>query len=216
MVEIDAVSGAVTGSVPNATAPVWTPPIIDSHVIREWGADRVQTAVAASQLNFADHGATSDKRRIPAGAVVLSRSDTFADALGGSALAVRKNAPLLLTDPSGISPDVLDYLHSQSASLFALPLLGGPAALPNAIAAQGASVIGVPGDVRIDTFSSGGAFPYATKAAGADTGADELGAPAPSLSEEGRSVRSGHLTPMTRWRRRPSPGLGAGRLRRLT
>ncbi|MFL6112125.1 MAG: cell wall-binding repeat-containing protein [Catenulispora sp.] len=390
IVEIPAAGGAPVGSIPDADDPDFTPPVVDSHVIREWGTDRIATAIAASQLNFADHGGSGDYRRAPAGAVVLARSDTFADALGGSALAARKGAPLLitgtdglepavkkeigrvlapggtvyllggtaalspavqsalsgytvvrlggenrydtavkiakqvtsnphtvmvasgdnfpdalaagatgepvlltsgsampketaaylntlnpdmsaaggtdvvtvggpgdaalyaahiggempswpatvtrtklagadrystallvaksfftgdtdaalatgstwpdalsggamvghrggpllLTDPSGISPAVLDYLRTQSASLLALHLLGGPAALPNAIAQQGAGVIGIPGHVRIDSFTLGGVYPYDAKAANA--GADD------------RAARSSHASAMSR------------------
>jgi hypothetical protein len=77
-----------------------------------------------------------------------------------------RGGPLLLTDPAGISPAVLDYLGTQSSSLFALHLLGGPVALPNSIAQQAAGVIGLPGHVELQGFTSGSVYPYVGKAAG--------------------------------------------------
>lgn len=153
VVEINAVSGAPVGSIPNATSPVWTPPVTDSHVIREWGADRVSTAVAASQINFADHGDAADRRRGQAGAVVLSRSDTFADALGGSALAVRKDAPLLITGSGALDPAVKREIGRVLAPGGTVYLLGGNAALAPAVATalSGYHVVRLAGDNRYDT-----------------------------------------------------------------
>ncbi|WP_344667414.1 cell wall-binding repeat-containing protein [Catenulispora yoronensis] len=153
VVEINAATGAPVGSIPNATSPVWTPPIIDSHVIREWGSDRVSTAVAASQLNFAAHGDAGDPRRVTAGAVVLSRSDTFADALGGSALAVRKNAPLLITDPARLDPAVKAEIGRVLAPGGTVYLLGGTAALSPAVASALSAyhVVRLSGETRYDT-----------------------------------------------------------------
>jgi hypothetical protein len=82
-----------------------------------------------------------------------------------------------------MSPDVLNNLGTQSASLFALHLLGGPVALPNSIAQQAAGVIGLPGHVVISGFSAGGVYPYAGKAAG-------------TLAE--RAVRGAHTSAMLR------------------
>ncbi|NUP53679.1 MAG: hypothetical protein HOW97_41115 [Catenulispora sp.] len=152
VVEIDARSGAHAGSIPNASSPVWTPPVVDSHVVREWGADRVSTAVAASQLNFADHGA-ADKRRVTAGAVVLSRGDTFADALGGSALAVRKNAPLLITGTGQLDPAVKAEIRRVLPPGGTVYLLGGTAALSPAVASalSGYHVVRLAGEDRYAT-----------------------------------------------------------------
>lgn len=73
-------------------------------VVRVAGADRFGTAVAASQMEWATAGATGQTGRQPAKAVVLSRSDTFADALAGSALATAKQGPLLMTPPGSLNP----------------------------------------------------------------------------------------------------------------
>ena len=91
-----------------------------SPVTRLSGLDRLSTAAEISRAAF-PNGA--------AGSVVLARSDTFADALAGTPLAVAKNGPLLLT-----TPDHLDA-WAESELTRVLPaggtvfILGGPAAL---------------------------------------------------------------------------------------
>ncbi|GAA1994913.1 cell wall-binding repeat-containing protein [Catenulispora subtropica] len=133
VVEVPAVGGAPVGSIPNADAPAWRPAPRPSHVTRIAGADRIHTAIAASQHDFADHGA-ADPARDHADAVVLARSDTYADALGGSSLAVRKNAPLLITDPTALAPDVARELQRVLAPGGTVYLLGGTSALSPAVA----------------------------------------------------------------------------------
>ena len=46
---------------------------------------------------------------------MISRSDEFADALGGSALAAQKGGPLLLTATNGLDPRVRDELSGAGA-----------------------------------------------------------------------------------------------------
>jgi hypothetical protein len=152
VVEIDATSGTVIGSIANASSPAWTPPIVDSHVTREAGADRVGTAVAASQLNFANHGA-ADPARSQAKAVVLARSDNFADALGGSALAVRQDAPLLITPSAGLNSAVKTEIGRVLAPGGTVYLLGGTQALSPAVASalSGYHVVRLAGDTRYGT-----------------------------------------------------------------
>ncbi|NUP51546.1 MAG: hypothetical protein HOW97_30150 [Catenulispora sp.] len=133
VVEIPAAGGAPVGSIPNADAPAWRPGPRPSHVTRVAGADRIQTAIAASHHDFADHNA-ADRSRDQAGAVVLARSDTYADALGGSSLAVRKNAPLLITDPTALAPDVAHEMQRVLAPGGTVYLLGGTSALSPAVA----------------------------------------------------------------------------------
>ena len=73
-------------------------------VARVAGADRFGTAVAASRMEWATAGVTGQTGLQPAKAVVLSRSDTFADALAGSTLATAKQGPLLMTPPGSLNP----------------------------------------------------------------------------------------------------------------
>ena len=74
-------------------------------VVRVAGPNRFGTAVAASQMEWATAGATGQTGLQPAQAVVLSRSDTFADALAGSTLATAKQGPLLMTPPTSLNPE---------------------------------------------------------------------------------------------------------------
>ncbi|NUP53627.1 MAG: hypothetical protein HOW97_40840 [Catenulispora sp.] len=71
-------------------------------VNRLGGFDRFETAAKVSQVSFRNNGDTAD-HRAQAQAVVLTRSDQFADALGGAALAAHKNAPLLLTETASLN-----------------------------------------------------------------------------------------------------------------
>lgn len=92
--------------------------------LRVFGADRVETSVAASQRAF------------PAGAkvaFVVSGAD-FADALSGGPAAARAQGPILLTDPRALSPAVqreLQRLRPQRVYI-----LGGPAAVSTSVATQ--------------------------------------------------------------------------------
>lgn len=127
-VQIRATGGGALATVDNADNAVWQP-AGSAHVLRQWGADRIGTAIAASQYDFARAGDTGDRARSQAGAVVLSRSDAYADALAGSALAVRKNAPLLITPPTGLSSAVAGEMRRVLAPGGTVYLLGGTSAL---------------------------------------------------------------------------------------
>ncbi|MDQ2649076.1 MAG: cell wall-binding repeat-containing protein [Actinomycetota bacterium] len=98
-------------------------PVADP-VTRVAGTDRIATAIAASTLNAAGS----------AQAVVLSRSDGFADALAGTPLAVKKGGPLLLT-PSGsaLDPRVLTEIRRVLPAGRTVYVLGGPSALHPAV-----------------------------------------------------------------------------------
>jgi hypothetical protein len=95
------ISDPAPGVIDNA--PTWQT-IRKSTVDRVGGADRVDTAVDASRLGYdtpkAD-GTGQNGGRV-AKAVVLSRSDTFADALAGSALAGHLGGPLLLSPTASL------------------------------------------------------------------------------------------------------------------
>ena len=96
------------------------------------GADRIATAVDASQWSYAGHGAGGRQASV----AVISRSDQFADALGGSALAAEKGGPLLLTPTSGLDPRVRDELKRVLAPGSVVYVLGGDAALSPAVEQQ--------------------------------------------------------------------------------
>ncbi|MDC5696592.1 cell wall-binding repeat-containing protein [Intrasporangium calvum] len=96
-------------------------------VYRLAGDTRITTAIAASQDRWGDFGT-----EFAAGAVVLSRSDAYADALGGSALAGAAQAPLLLTPGASLAPEVeaeIVRLLGPAESAGPVYVLGGPTAV---------------------------------------------------------------------------------------
>ncbi|MFC4016776.1 cell wall-binding repeat-containing protein [Micromonospora sp. GCM10011542] len=86
---------AAPSAVPGLDGVPAYQPRTKERVARMSGANRFETAVAVSRSRWADRGAT---------AVVLTRSDTYADALSGAALAAEKGGPLLLTPPGRLEP----------------------------------------------------------------------------------------------------------------
>lgn len=134
VVEVSAADGATTGSAPGSF-PAWIVGPGKTNVVRLWGSDRTGTAIAASQYVFADHGA-ADRNRYQAGAVVLSRDDLYADALGGSSLAVTKGGPLLITSPAALNPAVGHEISRVLAPGGTVYLLGGNSALSPAVERQ--------------------------------------------------------------------------------
>lgn len=143
--ESDASAAAAVVPEPGATVP--------AQVRRLFGNDRVETAVAVSQDGFAPDGAR---------AVVLSRSDDFADALGGTALAAATGGPLLITGTARLDVRVraeMDRVLRPGATVY---LLGGERALSAAVE-QGLRTAGY-APVRV-----AGADRYATAVAIAET-----------------------------------------------
>jgi spore germination protein YaaH/putative cell wall-binding protein len=99
----------------------------DTYPTRLAGADRYHTAIQISQAGWA----TSAN-------VVLARGDDFPDALAGAVLAQKMQAPLLLTDPGALRPEV--QAEIQRLGTGKAYLLGGPAALSANIANKLASL----------------------------------------------------------------------------
>lgn len=127
-------------------------------VLRVAGTNRMATAVAVSKSLFGDRGAH---------AVVLARSDSFADTLAGTPLAAGKAGPLLLTPPGALDPQTANEIQRVLAPDRTVYLLGGSAALSTA----------VENDVRalgVDVIRLAGADRYATAVAIAEQG---LGSP---------------------------------------
>ena len=133
-------------------------------------------------------------------AVVLTRGDTFADALGGSALAAAKHGPLLLTPPTTLNPDtaseITRLLGKGNPNI--VYLLGGAGAISttveNQIKALGVKTQRIAGTDRYATataiaqeiapsptlvFAATGAnFPDALSAGAAAGSFDSVGNPA--------------------------------------
>jgi hypothetical protein len=125
-------------------------------VLRLAGRDRFATAVDISQSFWATAGDPSDSRAT-AHAVVLSRSDTFADAVSGGALAAAKEGPLLLTQTAALNPatatEILRILGTDhTATVY---LLGSTGALSqnveNQVTAMGYQVVRLGGANRFET-----------------------------------------------------------------
>ncbi|WP_194915586.1 cell wall-binding repeat-containing protein [Catenulispora rubra] len=131
-------SAAYTEVVPGTKViglPAFQPTVRD-HVERIAGADRLGTAIKVSQSHWATAGAKSSQG-VAAKAVVLSRSDQFADALGGSALAAKVGGPLLLTGTSGLDSAVkaeVQRVLGPGDGAKTVYVLGGVQALSPAVA----------------------------------------------------------------------------------
>jgi subtilisin family serine protease len=132
-----------TGPASAASSPVT--PSVDP-VVRLAGADRVDTAIAISNDSYP---------RGDAGAVVLSRADSYADALAGTPLAVAENAPLLLTSQSGLDPRTQAEIQRVLPPGRTVHLLGGTAAVASGVESQldglGYRVVRYAGEDRFET-----------------------------------------------------------------
>lgn len=124
VVEVTATGVDGTAAVRRFTVDVGGP-----DVTRLAGDDRAATAAAVSRAGHPREG--------DAGAAVLARGDDAADALAGVPLAAALGGPLLLAGggPDGVLPDVTaTELARAVAPGGTVHLLGGPAALPPAVA----------------------------------------------------------------------------------
>lgn len=128
------------------------------------GPERVTTAVALSQATFPS-----------AETVVLARGDQYADALAGAPLAASLDAPLLLTDRAGLTPEVGAEIARLGAG--SAVLLGGGGALAPQVEADlvaaGLAVRRVAGDDRFATAADiarevGGDAVYVTRGSDPD------------------------------------------------
>jgi uncharacterized delta-60 repeat protein len=134
----------VTIRVLSSHASAWT---IQRPVLqRLFGDDRILSSIAISKASYADGKAS---------AVVLSRSDDFADALAAIPLAVKKQAPLLLTGRQTLDDRVLAELTRVLPVGRTVYVLGGPSALSEDVVDRvqrwGYAVQRLGGDTRYDT-----------------------------------------------------------------
>lgn len=106
-----------TGSVNSAVEGQLTAPK------RIGGADRYEvSANIIKELN------------LNAETIFLSNGLTFADALTGSVLAAKQNAPLLLTKPNEIPKPVINTIRDKQTSI--VNILGGPASVSDKVIAS--------------------------------------------------------------------------------
>jgi hypothetical protein len=133
--------------------PAWQP-ISPNYVERVWGQTALDTAVATSRYNWADRN-VEDGVRAQAQAVVLSRDDVYLDALGGSALAVVKQGPLLITSRTGLHASTKAEMQRILGDSGTVYLLGGTvalsAAVENQVKALGFSTVRLAGATEYDT-----------------------------------------------------------------
>lgn len=117
-------------------------------VVRLAGADRIATAVAISRDEFLD----------PAFGAVLTRADSFADALAGSALAQYLAQPLLLTNRGSLDQRVEAELSRVAGAGGEITVLGGTAAIApevvDRLVSLGYSVTRIAGQNRFGTATA--------------------------------------------------------------
>ena len=140
-------SGGSGSGAPPPPPPPAGPPVPTADVTRIQGADRIATAIAASQSQFPTARS--------AGAVVLARSDDFADGLAGIPLAVAKHAPLLLTKTAGLPATVEAEIQRVVPAGATIYVLGGSFAISPAVESTlvglGFKVVRYAGTDRFDT-----------------------------------------------------------------
>ena len=131
--------------VTSAAAPTTVP------VQRIYGTDAIGTSIAASQAEFPAAGS--------ARAVVLARSDFFADALAGGPLAAQVDGPLLITPPasqsSSLDPRVLTEIQRVLPAGGTVYILGGELAISPGVSEELMSA-------GYNVMREGGADEYAT------------------------------------------------------
>jgi hypothetical protein len=130
---IAASSGAAAASSPTSTVPLSVPvtlpatlpAALPSNVQRISGASRFDTAIATSQDEFPLSGS--------AAAVVLTRADTYPDALAGVPLAAKVGGPLLLTSSNSLSAAVRAEIVRVLPAGAPVYILGGTSAVSAAV-----------------------------------------------------------------------------------
>lgn len=137
----------VTDTAGRTAQRAWRFEVSGVAVHRLAGPDRFATAVALSARQFPRPGSAST--------AVLARADDIADALGGVALAVQLDGPLLLTPSEGLSDAVSGELRRVLAPGGTVVVLGGAVAVGTAVASQlaalGFGVRRLAGDNRFAT-----------------------------------------------------------------
>ena len=136
----------------SGTAPTWQP-VVGNYVNRVWGQNAIGTAIATSRYNWSDKGVEDGRGK--AQCVVLSRADAFYDALAGSALAIGKIGPLMITARDALNPAVEAEIGRILAPGGTVYLLGGTAALAAGVESRldtlGYNTIRLWGNTAIET-----------------------------------------------------------------
>lgn len=120
---------------------------VGSGSARVAGGDRLETAIDLSHEDFPADGS--------ANAVLLARSDQYADALAAASVALLEDAPVLLTTTDTLPAAVLDEIDRGLGGTGTVYLLGGERAIApsvaDALTARGYVVVRISGEDRIAT-----------------------------------------------------------------
>jgi putative cell wall-binding protein len=100
------------------------------------GATRYETSVCVSFWTWPDHDDPAAPVDARAQAVVLARGDKFPDALAGGPLAVHEEAPLLLTRPTQLLPEVRAEIERVLAPGGTVYILGSDSAISAGIQSE--------------------------------------------------------------------------------
>jgi putative cell wall-binding protein len=136
-------------ATPSGGSPVQTSVVVKvgSGASRLAGDDRHGTAERLSRENFPTDGSAK--------AVLLARSDGFADALASASMAVLEDAPVLLTAAADLPPSVLEEIQRALAPDGTVYVLGGEGAIASTVVdsltAAGYQVVRIAGSDRLDT-----------------------------------------------------------------
>ena len=134
--------GGTAAVSPNVESQIKTMQI---SVVRLAGADRTQTAERIADYAIGSLAFDTDH-------VNLARGDAFADALAGGPHGGKERAPLMLTaGPNTIGTSAPDWLRGWSATLSTGHVLGGPAAVTDAVATSATEAASAGGPVTITT-----------------------------------------------------------------
>ncbi|MFT5222201.1 MAG: putative cell wall-binding protein [Glaciecola sp.] len=114
-------------------------------VVRLAGTNRVETSTVVAQAGW-----TSAER------ILLATSRDYPDAVAASAYASMLDAPLLLTDPKTLSPEVAETIDALGVAR--VTILGGPGAISNdvedSLKSLGLTVDRVAGKSRFETAAA--------------------------------------------------------------
>lgn len=130
--------GGVTWSSPAAPPP--------PSVFRVAGPNRFLTAIEAARLAFGSSAMTPgpDGRRT----VIIASGRNWPDALAASGLAGMRGAPLLLTEPTVLPPEVAAYISQLQADR--VIIAGGPSAVSDGVMSALARLVG--GQANVTRF----------------------------------------------------------------
>ena len=147
-------SGAVSDTVVNAIAAMASTNSAGGQitVTRIFGASRYDTDKAVVETPPAAYAGVVGGKKT----AMLASGLGFPDALAGGALAYGAALPILLTDPSTLSPQAAAAIHDLGIQQ--VLILGGPAAVSaavaNAVGALGATTLRLAGPTRTGTAAA--------------------------------------------------------------